>query len=268
MTRGANTTNSFESIGAILGDLREKIIESKHVDISSLPTKEELDQQTALKAQKALAKQKQEFYSAQSLWPADIPFSFSFSDWKPDLQENSKVAREAGKQAYLLAKRLAIGEKFNVVFVGAPGVGKTSLALATLCELKKAGKGTVFVSTAELAGLYQQKREYPDILKRLAKVEDAMKHSDVLLLDDLGTEGFSTFNDFGVRTDMQQLIYRISNARFDFKSNRVRGITLTTTNNSQDQLKKMYDPKIISRLVPANKEQRVVFNGFKDVRGV
>lgn len=268
MTHGASTTNSLESIGTILGDLREKVIESRHIDVSSLPTKEELDRQTAINAQKALSRQKQEFYSEQSLWPADTPVSFNFSDWKPDLQKGSKAAREVGKKAYFLAKQLVSGQKFNVVFVGAPGVGKTSLALATLEELKKAGKGVTFVSTAELAGLYQQKREYPDILKRIAKVEDAMKNVDVLLLDDLGTEGFSAFNDYGVRTDMQQLVYRISNARFDFKNNRVKGITLTTTNNSQEQLKRMYDPKIISRLVPSNKEHRIAFNGLKDVRGV
>lgn len=268
MTLGTSTTNSPEPLGTYLEKMRAELIKKRGIKVDELPTKEELDRQTNIKAQKWLAKQKQDFYSSQSLWPADVPVSFKFSDWNPNLQKKASTARDVGKQAYILSKRLTNNQKFNVAFVGAPGVGKTSLALAVLDELKSQKSGTMFVSTAELAGLYQQKREYADIQKRLSKIEESMKKVDVLLLDDLGTEGFSAFNDYGVRTDMQSLMYRISNARFDFKNNRVRNVTLTTTNNTQEQLKKMYDPKIISRLVPREPEFRVVFNGFKDVRGV
>lgn len=272
MTLGVNTTNDPEPLGKYLEKLRANLIKQRGIDISKLPTKDELDKQTSINAQKWLAKQKQDFYSAQSLWPANIPMKFCFSNWKPDMQGKSKeAARKAGKQAYILCKQLISGQKFNIAFIGAPGVGKTSLALAILTELKQLNKGAMFVSTAEIAGLYQQKKEYADIQKKLSKVEESMKHVDVLLLDDLGTEGFSAFNDYGVRTDMQNLMYRISNARFDFENNRVRGITLVTTNNTQDQLKKMYDPKIISRLVPdptKEKEHRIVFNGLSDVRGI
>ena len=268
MTRGADTTSNLEPIGPALKELRYRLIKERGINADDLPTKEELDKRTAVMAQKALVREKQEFYSSQSLWPADIPVSFKFSDWKPDMQNDSKLAREIGKQAYVLTKRLIAGQKLNIAFVGAPGVGKTSLALAVLNELKTQNKGTMFVSTAELARLYQQKREFPDILKRLSKVEIGMKHVDVLLLDDLGTEGFSSFKDYGVRTDMQSLMYRISNARFDFENNRPGKVTLITTNNTQEELKKMYDPKIISRLVPDKQEFRVIFNGFKDVRGV
>ena len=268
MTRGADTTSNLEPIGPALKELRDRLIKERGINADDLPTKEELDNKTAAMAQKELAREKQEFYSSQSLWPADIPFSFKFSDWKPDMQSNSKLARQVGKQAYVLTKRLIAGQKLNIAFVGAPGVGKTSLALAVLNDLKTQDKGTMFVSTAELARLYQQKREFPDIQKKLSKIEVGMKHTDVLLLDDLGTEGFSSFKDYGVRTDMQSLMYRISNARFDFESNQPRKVTLITTNNTQEELKKMYDPKIISRLVPDKQEFRVIFNGFKDVRGV
>ena len=55
-------------------------------------------------------------------------------------------------------------------------------------------------------------------------------------------------------------MYRISNARLD-------KATLVTTNNAPAELGRMYDERIVSRLIPKNKGQIVDMRGLDDVRG-
>lgn len=96
-----------------------------------------------------------------------------------------------------------------------------------------------------------------------------MKEVDVLLLDDFGTEGGMKGDKFSpVRKDMQELMYRVANSRFDLNTNSIVRTTIITTNNLQSELEQMYNEKLISRLIPKNKEQRLAFNKMKDVRGV
>ena len=82
---------------------------------------------------------------------------------------------------------------------------------------------------------------------------------DVLLLDDLGTESGGRVKE--IRTDMYDLMYRISNAR-------TAKTTIITTNNTPAELGKIYSEKIVSRLLPKRKERCINMNGLKDVRGL
>ena len=262
MTLGANIMNDF---GNVLSRKRAELIKKYELDVKNLPTKEEIDNQTRINALDKLKQQKQEAWSTWNLYPAHRKIQFNFSKWKPDMQKDTENARELGKKAYLLSKRMK-NETLNVLFVGAPGTGKTSLALAIAKELDK---HILFISTAELAALFDTDlRNSPDVKQKLRNVENAMIGIDVLIIDDLGTEGSMRFKNFGVTEKMQHLMYRVANGRFDFEKNKIARTTLITTNNTDDELNNMYDPKIISRLIPKKQEQRIAFNNMQDVRGM
>lgn len=242
------------------------------VDMDNLPDKAEQDRQAAIAGHEAYMKQKRRWYYSMSLWTGNQRLEFSFKDWRVDLQPGD-TAKEIGNRAYKLAKKMTI-EPTNVFLIGGKGSGKTSIALAMLDMLRET-KSVMFVNTAELLRLITGRYDYPDFKKRLIDIERAMNEVDVMVLDDFGTEGgirsdLSNPKDAfkQVHKDMQEMLYRVLNARFDMNKNKVARSTIVTTNNLQEQLEMMYDTKIISRLIPKNKEQRLAFNGMQDVRGV
>lgn len=214
--------------------------------------------------------QKAKVYQYYSLWPNDQPLTFEFKDWKPALQANEQIARQIGTRAFRLAKQLST-KPFNVFMNGTPGVGKTSLALAMMAEAKKQGLSTMFVSTTILQRLASGQYEDPTIAERLSNTERAMKEVDLLVLDDFGTEG-GTLDKIKqgskVHLDLQRRMYEIANARWDDQHNRPKGHTIITSNNLESELIKIYDPKVISRLIPRKQEYRIGFNSMKDVRGI
>lgn len=242
------------------------------VDMDNLPDKAEQDKKVLLAGQEAYLNQKRRQYYSMSLWTGNQRLKFTFNDWHVDLQPGD-TAKEIGNRAYKLAKKMTI-EPTNVFLIGGKGSGKTSIALAMMDMLRET-KSVMFVNTAELLRLITGRYDYPDFKKRLIDIERAMNEVDVLVLDDFGTEGgirsdLSNPKDAfkQVHKDMQEMLYRVLNARFDMNKNKVARSTIVTTNNLQEQLEMMYDTKIISRLITKNKEQRLAFNGMQDVRGV
>lgn len=207
------------------------------------------------------------FFDAMSLWSGDERLSFQFSDWDPHKQQNPQAARKVGKQCFGFAKSL-LTDNFNVALIGEPGVGKTSLALAMLDTVHKAKRTTMFVSTMELALLFDQSIQYRELEVRINDIMTAMKRVDVLLLDDFGTEGGMKKDPRPVRKDMQDALYSVVNARLavDKKTGKRTKSTIVTTNNSPQQLLAMYNDKLISRLIPKEQEQIVLFDGLEDVR--
>ena len=256
-----------------------KIFEAHGVDTSQkLPAdrKEFLAQRDqrlkrdAKQQQAMYDRQKAQVYQAYSLWPNEVPMHFTFSQWKPALQQDQVLARKIGMQALGLARQLS-QKPFNVFMNGLPGVGKTSLALAMLDAAKQQGLSTMFVSTTILQTLYRESFNDETLQERLRNTVRAMKEVDVLVLDDFGTEGGSLKKlEYGskVHSYMQQAMYEVANARFDDQHRRPRGHTIITTNNFEEELNQIYDPKVISRLIPRQPEYRIGFNGMNDVRGV
>ena len=205
-------------------------------------------------------------YINGSLFSGGQRIDFNFKNWKPDMQKsNPNLAKEVGRRVFVLAKEM-VNTPMKVLLVGPPGVGKTSLAMATLNFMASEGFSVMTVSTMELAHLMDNRYEASDIKDRLMYLEKLMKTADVLLLDDLGSEGGMKSNVTPVRKDMQELLFRVANARIDLKRNEPIHSMIVTTNCSSDELSQMYNSKIISRIVPHNRHQIVNFNGLKDVR--
>lgn len=246
----------------------ERLAREKNIEIfddeSLLKERERIEKKTIDEAHQILRRKKVSAMEKMSIWSGEEVVEFEFKDWKPDKQNNAVLARNIAKQIYLLTQELK-NEQYNVVLFGAPGVGKTSLAVAMLTELKESGQTTMVISTAELAAKLSDSYEYKSIKDELNYIEKALKECDVLLIDDFGTEGgiVSASRDAKpVRKDLQDYIYRISNARAGKKT------TIITTNNTLPQLSEMYDVKTISRLIPKDKEHQVYFKGLEDVRSV
>lgn len=218
----------------------------------------------------------------KSLW-ASTPIEFTFKDWKPDERQNEAKARELGNKAFKLAKAMINGH-INVVMSGNAGVGKTSLALAMLDLLRKAGKTVMVVSTVALNQLISDQYEYNDRKKQLRELKRAMKECDVLLLDDLGADGGSTEKVMGkgytgTRKDLQTLMFEIANNRYE--GTRKEQIaakragkkllkpvyeTIITTNNLTTELERIYGERTVSRLISRNPEHRLAFNDMEDMR--
>lgn len=207
-----------------------------------------------------------------SVWSGSASKRFKFEDWDVKVQPDSQLAADIGNQAYKLTQKIH-KQHMNILLLGKGGVGKTSLALAMLYKLAEK-YSVMFVSTTELVAMLSNQYTYIDSRERLQKIEAAMKTVDVLVLDDFGTEGgMKVINGSSehiqpVRKDMQELLFRVADERIDAQRNCAKRTTIITTNNTQKQLEMMYNPKLISRLLPKAEEQRIKFNGMGDVRRV
>lgn len=230
---------------------------------TELPTRDQIERNTINNALQSIQQRKIRACYKLSIWSGDEEIKFNFADWDVSKQENAEKAKQVGNQAYKLAKQL-MADSFNVTLYGNSGVGKTSLAIAMMTMLRdEANKSIMVVSTAELASLLDNKYTQDDTRKRLVDIEKALKEVDVLLLDDFGTEGGAINALKPVRKDMQDYLYRVANSRISGDKT-----TIITTNNTDDQLKLMYNAKTISRLLTKNKDHMIFFKDMKDVREV
>ena len=245
----------------------ERLAKEHGVDLKkAAATQEDRNKAARHTYEQMLTDKKNKAYRRYSLYSGNKPINFSFNQWKPEMQDDSEKAKQVAKQCHKLAQSI-LDENQNVVLSGKPGVGKTSLALAMLNYVAHRNKTVMVVSTMELLRLLRDRYEQPELRQRIADTMRGMKEADVLLLDDFGTEGGMKENIKPVHKDMQDEMYSVSNARFDEEENAPVGSIIITTNNTLDELHMMYNDKLISRLIPKDKEKIVVFDKLDDVRG-
>ena len=212
-----------------------------------------------------LFQKKMRFFDSISLWSGDVKIEFTFNDWDATKQKDVQQAKDIGNQCFLLAKKL-LTDNFNVMVMGNPGTGKTSLALAMLDAAHKKNKTTMFVSTMAFSLLLKKSFNDKNAKFQVEKVSNAMKRADVLLLDDFGTEG--GMDGSPVYNELQSRLFDIADARIikDKKTGKRLKSTILTTNNSFQQMQGMYNEKILSRLIPHESDQIVAFKNMEDVR--
>jgi len=212
-----------------------------------------------------LFQKKMRFFDSISLWSGDEKLEFAFNDWDATKQKDIQQAKDIGNQCFLLAKEM-LTDNFNVMLMGKPGTGKTSLALAMLDAAHKKNKTTMFVSTMAFSLLLKKSFNDKNTKFQVEKVSNAMKRADILLLDDFGTEG--GMDGSPVYNELQSRLFDIADARIvkDKKTGKRIKSTILTTNNSLQQLQGMYNEKILSRLIPHESDQIVAFKNMEDVR--
>lgn len=140
------------------------------------------------------------------------------------------------------------GRSQSILFMGGTGLGKTHLSSALAKAIIEKGYFVTYVSAIELFNDYEMvqfnRRDSDGI--ELSKYIEA----DLLIIDDLGCEMTTNFT--------VQTIYNIINQRILYHRS-----TIISTNLNQDDIKKRYSDRVLSRIFGEYKV--MVFKGT-DVR--
>jgi DNA replication protein DnaC len=142
-------------------------------------------------------------------------------------------------------KRFKNNEMFNLWLVGAPGVGKSHLAMSILRNLNEGGekdKSCLFVSVGKMLRLIKNSFNNKESMYTEEYFISLCAKADYLVLDDLGAETGATNTLKSASDYTLQVLYGIADAR--------QGkATILTTNLSTDTLTNMYDAKLVSRFL-------------------
>ncbi|WP_195928004.1 ATP-binding protein [Lactococcus lactis] len=190
----------------------------------------------------------QSLVGKKSLWFA------RFNTFKVNGLEEQNVLNKAQR----IAREYTQGQRFNTVFVGGAGRGKSHLAMAILQEVNENLKdnkfSTLFINISELIREIKNSWNYSDTKAEEERLTTLMRTVDLLVIDDLGTEStFSKDNSW-----VQGVIYNIYNAR--------EGNTIITSNLTGKEMRSSYDDKIVSRIMEGSKNSVVKFEGITDKR--
>ncbi|MDV6381168.1 ATP-binding protein, partial [Pediococcus pentosaceus] len=130
----------------------------------------------------------------------------------------------------------------NTIITGNPGVGKSHLAISMLKGVNdhiKPNASCLFVSVNELLRLIKDSFNHPDGYYTESRMVDLLGKVSLLVLDDLGSEASFKRDNREASEYVQQVLFGVLNKR-----NR----TIITTNLNSDELSKIYNPKLLSRM--------------------
>jgi DNA replication protein DnaC len=187
--------------------------------------------------------------------------SATFDNYKTEIQEeieNKKLCLE-------ILDRLKNGQVFNVFFQGNQGAGKSHLAYSILKELNehdkdvdpKQKKTCLFVNIEGMLRLIKDSFNNKESKYTEQYFVDLLSSVDYLVIDDLGAETGAIDTEKAATDFVQRVLYAVTNARQD-------KVTISTTNLGSKALYKMYDKKLVSRLMKNPKF--VIFKETKDKR--
>ncbi len=122
----------------------------------------------------------------------------------------------------------------SILMFGKTGLGKTHLSLAIANELVAKGFNVCYISAGNL--FTRLEREQFGKYKSDESFEDVVLESDLLILDDLGSEFITSFT--------VAKLYNIVNTRILY------GLpTIISTNLMYDEIGDKYDPRVYSRII-------------------
>ena len=173
---------------------------------------------------------------------------FDDDDLKPatfanyEVEKGSEAETNLNKARHITGRYLNRGYKANTIITGVPGVGKSHLAVSmakAVNEHIKPDAACLFVSVNELMRLIKDSfsnKNSPFTEQRMVKLLGGVS---LLVLDDLGSEASFQSNHQEASEWVQQVLFGILNKR-----NR----TIITTNLTSEELTKIYNPKLLSRM--------------------
>lgn len=151
-------------------------------------------------------------------------------------------------------------KKFNSVLYGTPGTGKTHLSMSILKavnENSKPPQKCLFLNAETLFSKIKCSFNNPSSWWTVDNVLDLVKSVDLLVLDDLGTESSMRQQGDEASNFVQETLKEILD-----KQRRV----IITTNLGSDQLNRVYNPKVVSRILRGSAGHVIDFNDVKDKR--
>ena len=229
--------------------------------------REKVEREDKERVRKAIKRNREAIYRLDSVWGTSGKQKFTFKQWNPNFQEDKHLAYEILKKSSGITKRLAT-DNFNVLLYGEAGTGKTAMCLAIMDALQNnTDKTVMFISVVDLRELIMYDFNDNNAAIKIKNIERSMREVDVLILDDFGSEAGGMKNTGSASERLQQFWFRVGEAR---QKRNVDGkkmfSTIVTTNNDREELERMYNKKIVSRLITKKADNVVVFDGLEDMR--
>lgn len=204
-------------------------------------TTNELSIKESQKIKHAINKRKYNVFHNQSIITDKDLLEASFGTYEtiePEEIANEKLARDAFSD-------YKKGNVFTTWLAGDPGVGKSHLAMSILRNLNESGekdKKCLFISVDEM--FLKIRESFSDKNSRYTEhyFADLLTDVDYLVLDDLGTETGGS----GTTKTSSDFVMRVLYAATNGRQNKP---TIVTTNLSREELSRMYDGKLVSRLM-------------------
>lgn len=169
---------------------------------------------------------------------------------------------KAKKKAIQFIKATLDGENPHMILSGAPGRGKSHLAMATLrsiLEMSKYTKNGLFCHYATFLDKQKESFDQPDKKLFVSKVKAEMSECDILVLDDLGVDLGSIEKPKEATSWNMETLNLILEARQNKP-------TIFTTNFDEGKIRGCYGERNYSRMFKGSKGYRIEFNNVTDKR--
>lgn len=174
-------------------------------------------------------------------------------------------AEEGSREAVMKKRVSKAAEAFaakkvahHAVLYGQPGAGKSHLAMALMQKVHEtSGQTMAFINISRLFSRIKNSFDDPSEYWTKEKAVQIMTSVDLLCIDDLGTESSMGRSGQEATKWAQHIIY-------DVLENQDR--IIITTNLSEQEMKRVYDAKIFSRIFENSKNTRFDFTGISDKR--
>ena len=169
--------------------------------------------------------------------------------------DNKEMALQIGREYYF-------DKNYNTILTGKAGTGKSHLAMSILHavnENSKPYKRCLFVSLDELMRRIKDSFNNKQSLYTEQRMIDLLTKADLLVLDDLGAETGAITTDKTATDFTTKILYAVINGRMNKP-------TIITTNLTSNDMKNMYDSKLVSRMFRGAKGHVIAFKETNDKR--
>ena len=165
-------------------------------------------------------------------------------------KENSRLDSEEVQRLEAAYREYDRKTRFNVVFTGSPGVGKSHLAMSMLHAINTQSTPYVsclFISTVDLMRKVKDSFQNKESRYTEENMTQLLRRVDLLVLYDVGSESsLQRLQHFG--QDPQQIESSRYNQEFLYGILNARGRTILTTNLNSEEFDQLYNEKLVSRM--------------------